>query len=201
MGEKFSPTSSLLKSQSIRNTEGSFLSSLPGATSNRSSHRDRSPGSGEGLAQRDGWDCSDAGARAGGSLLVGLSFAKSLSFASGIPFVGVNHVEGHLSAIFLEKERPSFPFIGLVVSGGHTSLYRVDGFGKYKRMGQTRDDAAGRLLTKSQSSWAWDIREDRSSISFRSQAIRKRFDFRGPPSGKIHMTSVSAASKRLSSIM
>jgi len=83
-----------------------------------------------------------------GSLLVGLSFAKSLSFATGIPFVGVNHIEGHLSAIFLEEKVPRFPFVGLVVSGGHTSLYRVDGFGKLKRLGATRDDAAGEAFDK-----------------------------------------------------
>ena len=83
-----------------------------------------------------------------GSLLVGLSFAKSLSFATGIPFIGVNHIEGHLSAVFLEENPPRFPFIGLVVSGGHTSLYRVDGFGKLKRLGQTRDDAAGEAFDK-----------------------------------------------------
>lgn len=83
-----------------------------------------------------------------GSLLVGLSFAKSMAFATGLPFVGVNHVEAHLSAIFLEEKPPRFPFIGLVVSGGHTSLYRTDGFGKYKRLGQTRDDAAGEAFDK-----------------------------------------------------
>jgi N6-L-threonylcarbamoyladenine synthase len=83
-----------------------------------------------------------------GSLLVGLSFAKSLSFATGLPLVGVNHVEAHLSAIFLEEKPPRFPFIGLVVSGGHTSLFRVDGFGKYRRLGQTRDDAAGEAFDK-----------------------------------------------------
>jgi N6-L-threonylcarbamoyladenine synthase len=83
-----------------------------------------------------------------GSLLVGLSFAKSLSFATGLPLVGVNHVEAHLSAIFLEEKPPKFPFIGLVVSGGHTSLFRMDGFGKYKRLGQTRDDAAGEAFDK-----------------------------------------------------
>ncbi len=83
-----------------------------------------------------------------GSLLVGLSFAKSIAFAMGIPFVGVNHVEAHLSAIFLEEEPPRFPFIGLVVSGGHTSLFRVDGFGKVVRLGQTRDDAAGEAFDK-----------------------------------------------------
>jgi N6-L-threonylcarbamoyladenine synthase len=83
-----------------------------------------------------------------GSLLVGLSFAKSLSFVTGLPFVGVNHIEAHLSAIFLDKNPPRFPFIGLVVSGGHTSLFRVNGFGKYKRIGQTRDDAAGEAFDK-----------------------------------------------------
>ena len=83
-----------------------------------------------------------------GSLLVGLSFAKSLAFVTGLPFVGVNHVEAHLSAIFLEEKPPRFPFLGLVVSGGHTSLFRVDGFGKYKRLGQTRDDAAGEAFDK-----------------------------------------------------
>jgi len=83
-----------------------------------------------------------------GSLLVGLSFAKSIAFARGLPFIGVNHIEAHLSAIFLEGNPPKFPFIGLVVSGGHTSLFCVDGFGKYKRLGQTRDDAAGEAFDK-----------------------------------------------------
>jgi N6-L-threonylcarbamoyladenine synthase len=83
-----------------------------------------------------------------GSLLIGLSFAKSLSFVTRLPFVGINHIEAHLSAIFLEEKPPRFPFIGLVVSGGHTSLFRVDGFGKYKRLGQTRDDAAGEAFDK-----------------------------------------------------
>ncbi len=83
-----------------------------------------------------------------GSLLVGLSFAKSIAFATGIPFIGVNHLEAHLSAIFLEERAPRFPYIGLVVSGGHTSLFRVDGFGNYKRLGQTRDDAAGEAFDK-----------------------------------------------------
>lgn len=83
-----------------------------------------------------------------GSLLVGLSFAKSLSYVAGIPLIGINHIEAHLSAIFLEQDFPKFPFIGLIVSGGHTSLYRVDGFGKIKRLGQTRDDAAGEAFDK-----------------------------------------------------
>lgn len=83
-----------------------------------------------------------------GSLLVGLSFAKSLSLATGLPLVGVNHIEAHLSAIFLEENHLKFPFIGLVVSGGHTSLFRVEGFGKFRRLGQTRDDAAGEAFDK-----------------------------------------------------
>jgi N6-L-threonylcarbamoyladenine synthase len=83
-----------------------------------------------------------------GSLLVGLSFAKSAAFAAGLPFIGVNHIEAHLSAIFLEEKPPRFPFVGLVVSGGHTSLFRMDGFGKYARLGQTRDDAAGEAFDK-----------------------------------------------------
>ena len=97
-----------------------------------------------------------------GSLLVGCSFAKALCFSKGIPLVSVNHLEGHVFSSFLENspemvyrgnEVPSaqpleFPFISLIVSGGHTSLYRVDGFGKYRELGRTRDDAAGEAYDK-----------------------------------------------------
>ncbi|MEN2986208.1 MAG: tRNA (adenosine(37)-N6)-threonylcarbamoyltransferase complex transferase subunit TsaD [Thermodesulfovibrionaceae bacterium] len=82
-----------------------------------------------------------------GSLLVGLCFAKALSYASQKPLVAVNHLEGHILSIFLEEE-PEFPFISLIVSGGHTSLYRVDDFGKYRELGRTRDDAAGEAFDK-----------------------------------------------------
>lgn len=82
-----------------------------------------------------------------GSLLVGTSFAKALAFSKGIPLAGINHLEGHILSPFLE-ESPGFPFISLVVSGGHTSLYRVDGFLNYRLLGKSRDDAAGEAYDK-----------------------------------------------------
>ena len=82
-----------------------------------------------------------------GSLLVGVCFAKALSFTKKIPLVAINHLEGHIHSIFLE-EKPKYPFLALVVSGGHTSFYRVDGFGLYNELGRTRDDAAGEAFDK-----------------------------------------------------
>lgn len=83
-----------------------------------------------------------------GSLLVGCSFAKAVCYSKGIPLIAVNHLEGHIFSSFLEEPRPSFPFIALIVSGGHTSLYRIDAFGKYVELGRTRDDAAGEAYDK-----------------------------------------------------
>ncbi len=83
-----------------------------------------------------------------GALLVGLQVAKGLSLATGKPFVGANHLEGHLLAIRLIEEAPEPPFLGLVVSGGHTSLYDVQAYGQYKLVGSTRDDAAGEAYDK-----------------------------------------------------
>lgn len=83
-----------------------------------------------------------------GSLLVGLSVAKSVAYVKRKPWVGVNHIDGHLCAPLLEREDVRFPFVGLVVSGGHTSLYRVEGVGKTHLLGQTRDDAAGEVFDK-----------------------------------------------------
>jgi len=82
-----------------------------------------------------------------GSLLVGLSVVKGVSFRWGIPYVGVNHLEAHLLAIFLEREVP-FPYIALLASGGHTLLYLVRGFADYLHLGGTRDDAAGEAYDK-----------------------------------------------------
>jgi len=82
-----------------------------------------------------------------GSLLVGLSLAKGISFRWGIPYVGVNHLEAHLLAIHLEHEVP-FPYIALLASGGHTLLYCVKDVGDYSYLGGTRDDAAGEAFDK-----------------------------------------------------
>ena len=83
-----------------------------------------------------------------GSLLVGTSFAKSIALTGGAPLIGVNHLEGHLLSPHLAEPAPPFPFISLVVSGGHTSLYTVKGFSDYAELGRTRDDAAGEAFDK-----------------------------------------------------
>lgn len=82
-----------------------------------------------------------------GSLLVGLSVVKGISFRWGIPYVGVNHLEAHLLAILLDRDVP-FPYIALLASGGHTLLYMVRDFGEYLYLGGTRDDAAGEAYDK-----------------------------------------------------
>jgi N6-L-threonylcarbamoyladenine synthase len=81
-------------------------------------------------------------------LLIGLSAAKAISYARGIPYMGVNHLEGHVAAVFLTDQMPEFPFIALVVSGGHTNIYLVRGFQHFHTIGQTRDDAAGEAFDK-----------------------------------------------------
>ncbi len=83
-----------------------------------------------------------------GSLLVGLSAAKALSWARGIPLVGVNHMEAHIYANWLQEEEPSFPLLGLIVSGGHSDLVLMREHLSYRLVGQTRDDAAGEAFDK-----------------------------------------------------
>ena len=83
-----------------------------------------------------------------GALLVALQTAKAIAYARDIPLVGVHHLEGHLSAIRLEEEFPPYPHLALVVSGGHTSLMRVNGPGMLQELGATRDDAAGEAFDK-----------------------------------------------------
>ena len=83
-----------------------------------------------------------------GALLVGVAEAKALSYAAGLPLVGVHHIEGHISANYIENKELEPPFICLVVSGGHTHLVRVKAYGEYEILGRTRDDAAGEAFDK-----------------------------------------------------
>lgn len=83
-----------------------------------------------------------------GALLVGASCAQAMAFAWNVPAIGVHHMEGHLLAPMLEQAAPAFPFVALLVSGGHTQLVRVDGIGRYELLGESVDDAAGEAFDK-----------------------------------------------------
>ena len=83
-----------------------------------------------------------------GALLVGVAAAKAISYAKNIPLVGVHHIEGHISANYIENKDLEPPFLGMVVSGGHTHLVMVKDYGKYEILGKTRDDAAGEAIDK-----------------------------------------------------
>ncbi|MBC8213930.1 MAG: tRNA (adenosine(37)-N6)-threonylcarbamoyltransferase complex transferase subunit TsaD [Candidatus Marinimicrobia bacterium] len=83
-----------------------------------------------------------------GALLVGLNVAKGIAIGLGIPFLGVNHMEGHLFANMIDNPEFDYPFLCLLVSGGHTQIWKVEKFGDYQLVGQTRDDAAGEAFDK-----------------------------------------------------
>jgi len=83
-----------------------------------------------------------------GALLVGVSTAKALAYSLGVPYVGINHMEGHIYANWINHEDIPFPLLGLIVSGGHTALMILEDHGKYRLLGQTRDDAAGEAYDK-----------------------------------------------------
>jgi len=83
-----------------------------------------------------------------GALLVGASFAHALALSLGVPALGIHHLEGHLLSPLLSARPPEFPFVALLVSGGHTQLMRVDGVGSYVLLGETQDDAAGEAFDK-----------------------------------------------------
>jgi N6-L-threonylcarbamoyladenine synthase len=83
-----------------------------------------------------------------GALLVGLTFAKGLAYSTGKPFIGVNHIEGHIFSGFLMEEKPEFPFLSVIVSGGHTLLLLVNSFTEIIKLGTTVDDAAGEAFDK-----------------------------------------------------
>jgi N6-L-threonylcarbamoyladenine synthase len=112
----------------------------------------------EALAQsRADWDAIDAiavthGPGLAGALLVGVNVAKGLAYARAKPLLGINHLEGHVYANWLETgptaAEPTFPLVALIVSGGHSDLVLSDGHGQYRRLGRTRDDAAGEAFDK-----------------------------------------------------
>lgn len=83
-----------------------------------------------------------------GALMVGATLARSIAFSLGVPSLGVHHMEGHLLAPMLAEEPPEYPFVALLVSGGHSQLVRVDGLGKYRLLGESLDDAAGEAFDK-----------------------------------------------------
>ncbi len=83
-----------------------------------------------------------------GALLVGVQFAKGIAMARGLPFLGMHHLEGHLAAALLSDHPPPYPHLALLVSGGHTVMYKVQSFGEYSVLGGTRDDAAGEAFDK-----------------------------------------------------
>src|SRR5688572_33303037 len=83
-----------------------------------------------------------------GALVVGASFAHGLALSLGVPAIGIHHLEGHLLSPLLSARRPEFPFLALLVSGGHTQLMRVGGVGDYELLGDTQDDAAGEAFDK-----------------------------------------------------
>ena len=99
------------------------------------------------LAELDGIAFTE-GPGLAGALLVGASVANALAFALGKPALGVHHLEGHLLSPLLSRPRPEFPFVALLVSGGHSELYDVRGVGDYRLLGQTLDDAAGEAFDK-----------------------------------------------------
>ena len=129
-----------------------------------------------------------------GSLLVGMSLIKGMSFRSGIPFVGVNHLEAHLLAIHLEHD-VAFPYIALLASGGHTLLYYVKDVGRYIHLGGTRDDAAGEAFDKVAKMMGRGIPAAGSSTSWQKPAISRRCASRARDSRTAPMRLVSAASK------
>lgn len=103
--------------------------------------------SGIGLQQIDGIAVT-RGPGLVGALLVGFCFAKAYAFACNLPWIGVNHLEGHINSVFLTPDPPPFPFVALLASGGHTSIYHVTAHTVIECLGQTRDDAAGEAYDK-----------------------------------------------------
>ncbi|MCL4121241.1 UNVERIFIED_CONTAM: hypothetical protein GTU68_036771 [Idotea baltica] len=115
-----------------------------------------------------------------GALLVGASCARSLAMGWNIPALGVHHMEGHLLAPMLESSPPSFPFVALLVSGGHTQLIRVDGIGRYVLLGESLDDAVGESFDKTAKMMGLNYPGGPEIESLAKRGTKKRFIFPRP---------------------
>ena len=121
-----------------------------------------------------------AGPGLAGALMVGAVFGRTLAWSLGIPAVGVHHMEGHLLAPMLEENPPAFPFIALLVSGGHTQLMRVDGIGRYELLGESIDDAAGEAFDKVAKMMRLDYPGGPAVSRLAEQGDDSRFEFPRP---------------------
>lgn len=121
-----------------------------------------------------------AGPGLAGALLVGAGIGRSLAYAWGVPAVGVHHMEGHLLAPMLEDNPPEFPFVALLVSGGHTQLVRVEGIGQYQLLGESLDDAAGEAFDKTAKMLGLDYPGGPAVSKLAQQGNLDRFKFPRP---------------------
>jgi N6-L-threonylcarbamoyladenine synthase len=115
-----------------------------------------------------------------GALMVGASTGRSLAMAWDVPAIGVHHMEGHLLAPMLEDSPPSFPFVALLVSGGHTQLVKVTGIGKYELLGESLDDAAGEAFDKAAKMLGLDYPGGPLIAKLAQQGVEGRFKFPRP---------------------
>lgn len=130
-----------------------------------------------------------------GALLVGATIGRSLAFAWDVPAVPVHHMEGHLLAPMLEDNPPDFPFVALLVSGGHTQLISVTGIGEYTLLGESIDDAAGEAFDKTAKLLGLDYPGGPLLSKMASQGVAGRFTFPRPMTDRPGWISVSPASK------
>lgn len=119
-----------------------------------------------------------------GALLVGTSIGRSLAYSWGVPAVEVHHMEGHLLAPMLEDEQPTFPFIALLVSGGHTLLVQVDNIGEYQILGESVDDAAGEAFDKTAKLLGLDYPGGPRLAKLAESGVAGRFKFPRPMTNK-----------------
>jgi len=134
-----------------------------------------------------------------GALLVGVSFAKSLSYALKIPVVGVHHLAGHLASVAIEYPSPLFPCVALVVSGGHTQLYHLSDFGSGHLLGETLDDAAGEAFDKMARRMGYDYPGGPIMDQLAQQGNPEKFRFPSPnlPQYQFSFSGLKTAFKRI----